>query len=244
MGEAMRRLKEDKPRREMARDRKITIIAIIGVVVMLVVFVVLAVTRERIAYTEAHDMVSGIASTRGAVEKFLDKEPKSLEFTEAEQKRMDEFEAALTKTKDYIESLSASNVMKNAEISEAYEKVKAEYPKIEKMAAIWNDVKLLLDLTDENIAKLKDSESEKLAVLGEELSEYRAEMTNYHQIHDNGAKKDRLIEDYGKMHNIGAEFEKEYAEIKLDDILGMSRDDILQFYATIEELNNKLSEKV
>ena len=240
----MRRLKEDKPRREMARDRKITIIAIIGVIVMLVVFVVLAVTRERIAYTEAHDMVSGIASTRGAVEEFLDKEPKSLELTEAEQKRIDEFEAALTKTKDYIESLSASNVMKNTEIADAYEKVKVEYSKIEKLASIWSDVKLLLDLTDENIVKLKDSESKKLQVLGEELSEYRAEMANYHQIHDNSAKKDGLIEDYGKMHNIGAELEKEYAEIKLDDILGMSRDDILQFYATIEELNNKLSEKV
>ena len=240
----MKRMKEAKPRHEMARDRKITIIAVIGVVVMLAVFVVLAVTRERIAYTEAHDMVSGIASTRGAVEEFLDKEPESLDFSETEQKRVDEFEAAMTKTKDYIESLSASNVMKDAEIAAAYDKVKAEYPKIEKLAAIWGDVKSLLDLTDENIAKLKDSESEKLRVLGEELSEYRAEMANYHKAHDNGAKKDGIIEDYGKMHNIGADLEKKYAEMKLDDILGMSRDDILQFYATIEELNNKLSEKV
>ena len=35
-----------------------------------------------------------------------------------------------------------------------------------------------------------------------------------------------------------------YAEIKFDDVYGMSRDDILKFYATIEELNKILTEKI
>lgn len=240
----MRRAKEQKVRREMTRDKKLFILGIVGVVALLGVFVTLALTRERIAYAEAHDMVSAIAGTKSTIEDFLDNKPESLDFNEADKKKIDEFEAVTEKCRNYIESLSASNVLKDEVIAQAYESVKTEYSKIEKLDTIWGDVKLLLDLTDENIEKLKASSSEYLKVLGEELSEYRAEMANYHELHDNGAKKEGLIEDYGKMHNIGAELEEKYAEINLDDILGMSRDDILVFYAKIEELNNKLSEKI
>ncbi len=42
----------------------------------------------------------------------------------------------------------------------------------------------------------------------------------------------------------GDELKKKYAEIKMDDVLGMSRDDILRFYGTIEELDNYLAEKI
>jgi hypothetical protein len=244
VGEAMKRMKEEKPRREMARNRRMLILGVIGVVALLAVFIVLSITRQRIAYAEAHDMVSEIAATKGAMWDFLNNAPESLDFTDDEQKRVDEFEATLTKTENYIESLSASSAMKNAEVAQAYEGVKAEYPKIQQLAKVWGDVKLLLDLTDENIAKLKESSSERLKVLGEELSEYRAEMANFHEKYDGRAKTEGLIEEYGKMYNIGAELEKEYAEISLSDILGMSSDDILRFYATIEELNNKLSEKI
>ncbi len=240
----MRRVKEKQPRREMSRDKRIFTVVLIGVVVMLAVFVVLAITRERIAYTEAYDMVSEIAGTRGSVEEFLDKTPESLDFNDDEKKRVSDFEGTLEKTNSYIESLSASNVMKDKEIASAYETVKTEYAKIEKLSAIWKDIKLLLDLTDENIAKLKESSSEKLRVLGEELSEYRAEIANYHKNHDGKAKKDGLTDDFNKMYLIGHDLEEKYSKIKLDDILGMSRDDILNFYAKIEELNSKLSEKV
>lgn len=243
-GDKMRRLREKPTRREMSRDRRLLLLGIVGVIALLAVFVVLTITRERIAYEEAHDMVSEIAATKGAMWDFLTNEPKSLDFTEEEKKRVDEFEATLTKTKNYIESLSASSAMKNADVAGAYENVKTEYSKIQQLATVWGDVKLLLDLTDENLVKLKESSSERLRTLGEELSEYRAEMTNYHQKYDGKAKTDALIEEYGKMYNIGSELEKEYAKIELSDILGMSSDDILHFYATIEELNNKISEKI
>lgn len=243
-GDKMRRLREKPTRREMSRDRRLLLLGIVGVIALSVVFVVLTITRERIAYEEAHDMVSEIAATKGAMWDFLTNEPKSLDFTEEEKKRVNEFEATLTKTKNYIESLSASSAMKNADVAGAYENVKAEYSKVQQLEAVWGDVKLLLDLTDENLVKLKESSSERLRTLGEELSEYRAEMANYHQKYDGKAKTDALIEEYGKMYNIGSELEKEYAEIELSDILGMSSDDILHFYATIEELNNKISEKI
>ena len=109
----MRRAKEQKVRREMTRDKKLFILGIVGVVALLGVFVTLALTRERIAYAEAHDMVSAIAGTKSTIEDFLDSKPESLDFNEADQKKIDEFEAATEKCRNYIESLSASNVLKD-----------------------------------------------------------------------------------------------------------------------------------
>jgi hypothetical protein len=133
-------------------------------------------------------------------------------------------------------------VLKDAEVAEKFNTVKEKYALVEKLSNSWNDTKLLFDLTDENLARLKKSESEALKVLAEELSEYRAEVANFKKQYAANAKKDSaVIEAYGKMQLIGEDLNKKYADVKLETIIGMSRDDILGFYETIEELNNILT---
>jgi hypothetical protein len=237
-------MRVEKKRREMPKGKKIAIAVALGLAALVVVFVALAITRERLSYAEARDNVVEILKTRETVVAVLDGKVESLEFDEATQKKMDEFDAALEKCGNYMTSLSASSTLKNEQVSAQYEKVKAEYPKIEKMAAIWADVKSLTDINDGTIKKLAKSQSGKLRELAEELKEYRAEMKNYKSKYDGkGQASSELIEQYSKMWLIGEDLNKKYEDISLKDVLEMSRDDILDFYATIEELNKTLAEK-
>lgn len=238
----MRRLSEEKVKRPMSTGKKVVLVALLGVLALGGVFGTLALTHERINYAEARENVSEIAKTKESVEKLFDAKLESLELTDDSKAIISEFEGALEKCKNYITSLEASNVLKDAAVAEKFNAVKEKYALVEKLSNSWNDTKLLFDLTDENLAKLKKSESEALKVLAEELSEYRAEVTNFKKQYAANAKKDSaVIEAYGKMQLIGEDLNKKYADVKLETIIGMSRDDILGFYETIEELNNVLT---
>ena len=58
-----------------------------------------------------------------------------------------------------------------------------------------------------------------------------------------GKNKTELDADYAAIQQDGNELAQKYAEIKFEDVYGMSRDDILNFYATMEELSKYLAEK-
>ena len=241
----MKHLSEEKPRKRMPRKKKIVIAVIAGVVVCLGVLATLILTRERLAYNEAYDMTVEIAGTKAAVEGFLDSKPEDLEFDEKEQAQIKDFEEALNKCANYLESFSALNVMKDEKIDEIYNKAKDKSDMLEKLKTIWGDVKLLLEINDENLEKLKSSSSKKLAELATKLSEYRAKLAEFHAKYEMNAKKsDAAIEEYGQLMVEGDELSAAFEKVELKDILGMSRDDIMGFYETIEELNNKLSEKL
>ena len=241
----MKHLSEEKPRKRMSRKKKIVIAVIAGVVVCLGVLATLILTREGLAYNEAYDMTVEIAGTKAAVEGFLDSKPEDLEFDEKEQAQITDFEEALNKCANYLESFSALNVMKDEKIAEVYNRAKTESGKLEKLKTIWGDVKLLLEINDENLEKLKSSSSKKLAELATKLSEYRAKLAEFHAKYEMNAKKsDAAIEEYGQLMVEGDELSAAFEKVELKDILGMSRDDIMGFYETIEELNNKLSEKL
>lgn len=238
----MRRLGEERVCRPMSTGKKVVLVLVLGVLALVGVFGALALTHERINYAEARETVSGIASTKESIEKLFDAKLESLDLSDEDKAVMDEFETALAKCKDYKTSLEASNVLKDEEIAKKYDEVKEKYARIEKLSQSWNDVKLLFDLTDENLATLKKSSNQTLKTLAEELSEYRAEVANFKKQYETNAKKDSaVIEAYGKMQLIGDDLNKKYENMSLETIIGMSRDDILGFYETIEELNNILT---
>ena len=238
----MRRLGEERVRRPMPTGKKVVLVLVLGVLALIGVFGALALTHERINYAEARETVSGIASTKESIEKLFDAKLESLDLSDEDKAVMEEFETALAKCKDYKTSLEASNVLKDEEIAKKYDEVKEKYARIEKLSQSWNDTKLLFDLTNENLATLKKSSNQTLKTLAEELSEYRAEVANFKKQYEANAKKDSaVIEAYGKMQLIGDDLNKKYENMSLETIIGMSRDDILGFYETIEELNNILT---
>ena len=229
----MRRQKEKREKKPVSVKKIVILAVVLGAVALVSVFGVLALTRERINYNEARDDVSAIASTKESVEKFLDTKPTSLEFSDADKAVINEFESAITKSRNYITSFEALNVSKDKEVAEKFNEAKGEFGKLETLYKIWGDVKLLLDPTDENLATLKNSSSQGLRTLAEELGEYRAELANF--------KKQYTADGYSKLEKIGEDLNKKYENVTLDEIAGMSRYDILGFYAKIEELNSLLA---
>lgn len=239
----MKRTREKRSKKSMPNGKKMAIVVAIFVIVFGAVFLTLFLTRERLAYSEAKDYVSGMLNTRELINKFIDTAPRSLEFSDEEQRIVDDFDAALEKNRSYMESLAVSSALKDEAVNEKYLLVKDKYGAIERLAAVWGDTKKLLDMTDENLLALKESRSEKLKELAEELIEYRLELKNYKAKYS-GSSDAGMIEEYGKLQLIGDEINEKYRNTTIEEILGMSRDDIASFYATIEELNNVLAERV
>lgn len=238
----MRRASAERTKREMSLGKKILLVAIFGILALVGVFSVLALTHERINYDEARENVAEIAKTKEPIEKFFDAKIDKLEMNDGVKVQIAEFEGAIEKSKNYITSLEASNVLKDEAVKEKFKAVKEKYAAIEKLSKTWEEVKLLFDLTDENLATLKKSENEYLKTLAEELSEYRLEVANFKKQYEASTTKDSgVIESYGKMQLIGEGLNKKYEKATLEDVLGMSRDDISGFYATIEELNKVLT---
>lgn len=238
----MRRASAERTKREMSLGKKVLLVAIIGILALVGVFSVFALTHERINYDEARENVAEIAKTKEPIEKFFDAKIDKLEVNDEVKAQISEFEGAIEKSKNYITSLEASNVLKDEAVNEKFKAVKEKYATIEKLSKTWEEVKLLFDLTDENLATLKKSENEYLKTLAEELSEYRLEVANFKKQYETSTTKDSgVIESYGKMQLIGEGLNKKYEKATLEDVLGMSRDDISGFYATIEELNKVLT---
>lgn len=244
-GVVMQRIKTEKKRRETSKGKKIFACIICGVIALSIVFCFFAFRHERLNYVEARDITAEIIRTKSSIEKIFDTAPSSLDLSDDEQKVMQDFETVVDKYKNYVTSLKASNIQKDEKVVEKFSKVEAEYGKIEKLAAIWGDVKLVKDLSDENLEKLKSSQSEYLQQLAKDLSGYRAEIAEFKNKYGEGTKgSTELMAEYSKIELKGDEIAKKYSDVQLGSILGMSRDDISGFYATIEELDKYLSEKL
>ena len=240
----MKRERQPKIKKGMSMKTKIILSILGGLVAFGAVFACLLLTREQLNYAGARETISGINGTKDAIVVFLDNKPESSDFNDSEKKVIADFESALDKCENYMTSLEASNVMKDENFAAKFSDVKNEYEKIARLGRVWSDTKKLLDVTDDNLNEVKKSESKTLQVLAEELSEYRAEVANFVEKYGAEARgSSSIIEAYGKLQLIGEELEKKYSEISLDEIIGMSRDDILHFYAKIEELNNIIAEK-
>ena len=241
----MRRLAQKKARKPISKGHKIALAIAFGLAAFIGVFIVLMLTNERKCYIEAHGNAVEILSTRDAVVGFLDKKPESLDFSEEEKQLIEKFDTSLTKCKDYMTSLSISNTLKNQEVDSVYAGAKEKYAAIEKLASVWTDVKKMMDLTDENLEALQSSQNETIKRIAEELGQYRKDVADFKAKYgDNKEKSNELIEAYGKIQVRGDELNKKYNALTLDDLLGMSRDDILSFYAKIEELKSILAKKI
>ena len=205
----------------------------IGAGVLAVLALVLFVAT-RVDYSGAKDLTGEILDTRVDVEAFFEQSERVEIFADA-------FEEAVPKAREALRKLAGSSAMKDSRVKEGVEQAQGEFAKLEKMASIWKDVDSLGDLSDENLAKLKKSESKFLAAFAKEFEDYMKECAAYKEKY--GAEKDDdLIREYGEIWNKGEDLKKK-AQASIDEIFGMSRDDIMAFYAKIKELDEYLATK-
>ena len=231
----------------MSRSKgfKIGIAVAAGVAACDLVFGIMMLTREKIDYAGAREKTTAIIDTRAAVEKFLNGSASGAELSSEDMKAGDVFVEAHKKMSDNMSAIAASNVMKDEAVKGKFEAAKTEFEKYGELASIWNDIKLLQNLSDENLATLKQSKSELLRTMADELGDYRAKVKEYKDKYSNKAGDSKeALNAYGQLQLLGTELETKYKNVTFESVTKMSRDDILKYYATIEELNKILSEKV
>ena len=245
----MKHLKEHKEHTPLSKGKKIAICIVIGLVVAGGVFTTLFFVNRISGYREAKNYTDEILGTKDAVVAYLDRKLDGEKLTEDDKKAIDDFKTAVEKAESYTESLSASKALKDKNVSEKYEKAKEELTKASVYKTIEQKIFGVLkdgEISEEELKVFDDSDNEFLKSVSSDLKEYRKKVSDFKEKYTDlkGANKKQLDDDYAAITNAGQELTKKYSEIKIDDVYKMSRDDILSFYATIEELNNYLSEKI
>lgn len=224
--------------------KRIALTLIIWVAAAVSVVVAMVLINGRVDYAGVRESVAGILETKSAVERFLDADVHSLDFTDKEKSMMADFEAALEQCESKGKELKESAAMKDAELKAKYDAIEGDFDMMTRLATTWNEVKMLTNLTDENLATLKKSENEKIRALAEDFGGYRAEVESFKkQYSENAKKSSSVIEAYGQLQVKGDELSKKYASLSLKEITGVAKVDISAFYDKIEELSEYLRQK-
>ena len=202
-----------------------------------IVFSMLLVGRIR-ANDECRVSLAEVASTRSAVEKFIDSKAEDVKLTDEELKVWTDFEEAYNKANNSYNKARNYDLMKSER-----NKTDEEWKRVEKLYKAEQVIKLATDgeLSDEDIAKMKESEVGTISAYATDLGDYKAKVaefnTQYKEV--DISKNDEMNTAKDSLVKLGEELMQRYAKMSLADVLEMSRDDILAFYDTIDLLKNK-----
>ena len=245
----MKHLKSDKPKAPVSKAKIIVICVICALVAFGATLAVLLAMRGNLGYEEARNYADEILKTKDSVAVFLDTEFSDLEIDEEEQTRIDLFEKASNKAEQYMESLGASSALKNKEVAEKYEQAKSDFEKIKDVAKVEKDVFGLLGeegINEEKLKELADGDSEFLKKFAKDIIDYKKLAADFAEKYSDikSVNEDAMVVDYGNFQIKGEEILEDYKDVSFKDIFGYSKDDVLKFYASIEELVSILNEKI
>lgn len=242
----MKHLKTEKKREPISKTKIIVICVVLGVLAFGGTLLGLLLSRGNLGYEEARNYADEILKTKVEVSEFLDGEVKDIELTDEEKTKFENFEKATDKAASYLENLSASNALKNKEVNEKYEKAKADFEKLQEVAKTEKALYGLFGSEEIDLGEIEKSDNEFLKKFAKTISDYKEEAKNFVEKYQDveTIDEDVMIEDYGKFQLKGESIIDEYSETSFKDIFGYSKDDVLKFYASIEELVSILNEKI
>ena len=245
----MKHLKSDRPKAPVSKAKIIVICVICALVAFGATLAVLLAMRGNLGYEEARNYADEILKTKDSVAVFLDTEFSDLEIDEEEQTRIDLFEKASNKAEQYMESLGASSALKNKEVAEKYEQAKSDFEKIKDVAKVEKDVFELLGeegINEEKLKELADGDNEFLKKFAKDIIDYKKLAADFAEKYSDvkSVNEDAMVVDYGNFQIKGEEILEDYKDVSFKDIFGYSKDDVLKFYASIEELVSILNEKI
>ena len=202
-----------------------------------IVFSMLLVGRIR-ANDEYRASLAEVASTRSAIEKFIDSKAEDVKLTDEELKVWTDFEEAYSKANNSYNKARNYDLMKSER-----DKTDEEWKRVEKLYKAEQVIKLATDgeLSDEDIAKMKESEISTISAYATDLGDYKAKVAEFYTQYKDVdiSKNDEMNTAKDALVKLGEELTQRYAKMNLVDVLEMSRDDILAFYDTIDLLKNK-----
>ena len=245
----MKHLKSDKPKEPISKV-KLTIICIVCALLAFgVTLIVLLATRGNLGYEEARNYADEILKTKDSVSVFLSADVDSLEFDDETKTKIDSFEKATDRVSQYMESLGASSALKNKDVAEKYENAKNDFEKLESVAKTEKDLMSLFDdgtYTGDKFENLLNSENDFVKKIAKDIADYKKAAEEFAEKYSDtsSVNEDTMIIDYGNFQIKGESLLDDYSDISFDDIFGYSKDDVLKFYASIEELVSVLNEKI
>lgn len=242
----MKHLKTERNREPISKTKIIAICVVLGVLAFGGTLLGLLSSRGNLGYEEARNYADEILKTKVEVSEFLDGEVKDIELTDEEKTKFENFEKATDKAASYLGNLSASNALKNKEVNEKYEKAKADFEKLQEVAKTEKVLYGLFGSEEIDLGEIEKSDNEFLKKFAKTIGDYKEEAKNFVKKYQDveTIDEDVMIEDYGKFQLKGESIIDEYSETSFKDIFGYSKDDVLKFYASIEELVSILNEKI
>ena len=242
----MKHLKTERNREPISKTKIIAICVVLGVLAFGGTLLGLLSSRGNLGYEEARNYADEILKTKVEVSEFLDGEVKDIELTDEEKTKFENFEKATDKAASYLGNLSASNALKNKEVNEKYEKAKADFEKLQEVAKTEKVLYGLFGSEEIDLGEIEKSDNEFLKKFAKTIGDYKEEAKNFVKKYQDveTIDEDVMSEDYGKFQLKGEAIIDEYSETSFKDIFGYSKDDVLKFYASIEELVSILNEKI
>ena len=242
-------MKEKKKKFPIPTWAIITICAVGALLVAGIVCLVLVLSAQANDARKAIEAVDEISGTRTAVETYFDsKISEDGKIPGESRSAFMEFQAAVERAGGYLKDLDKNRFVKEGEAKEKYDEASKKMGDLQSVAEVEQLMMDALDdgaLSDEELDSFANSNNEYLQNLGKSYKEYRAKVKEYNEKYADlkGKNKAELDTDTAAIKQMGDELTAKYKDMKFDDVYGMSRDDILKFYATIEELKTILAKK-
>ena len=228
----------------MVKKKKLIIAsAIVAITVAVVVFVGLCFSRQwQTPYSPMKKEAEKLVFSREKAERLLDLSAKSIKLTDEEQGVVEDFEKEVPEDADVqivLQRIKDKNGGRDERIEKLVDEVARAYVDLSAVLATVRDMKVMFDgeLSDEDLARLSESNNEYLVKLATDLKGYREKVNKMDP-------KDKNFEkNYKALIDEGDQLSKKYANVDFDSLMRCSRGDALVYYEKVEELNSYLSEK-
>lgn len=197
---------------------------------------------EKANYKEVQAKVEKLVSGKEETEKLLDLKLKSAKLSEEEQKVVEEFEKVVpddNHVQEVLQEIKNINDDKDETIKEAVDRAASSYIYLRTLYLIEKDMSVMYDgeLSDKDLEALNKSDYEYLVGMAKDINDYRGKVKKL------SAKDKDFEKNYKALLEEGNKLNKKYASVKLENITGTKKEDILAYYDRISELNKILLEQ-
>lgn len=226
--------------------KKKVIFATLGVILVGgLVFGGLMLTRERLDYAGAAVYVADIVSEKEAVQEFLNGEVGALD--EETRGALTNYRAVASRIDEQFRSLEASSALKDEEVRAQYDELSKMAGKFAEMAEVVGWLVELVDGIGEGgyAAEIMPAPNAFAEVMAKEIGDYRWRVSEFATKYGDGKADDykAMTEEYGVILVAGEELEAKYANVKLVDVVGVSDEEVGEWFGRLDELEAILREK-
>ena len=193
-------------------------------------------------YARVRAKVQELVDGRKETEKFLNLKIESAKLNEKERKIVDEFEKIVPgddKVQKVLQEIKDISSDDDEAIREIVNKVALSYIHLRTLYLLEKDMSVMYDgeLSDKDLEALNKSDYEYLVGMAKDINDYRGKVKKL------SAKDKDFEKNYKALLEEGNKLNKKYASVKLENITGTKKEDILAYYDRISELNKILLEQ-